>query len=160
MIYANDYARLTKDYLQNISYYRVAIVNMTDGIREMEESLRDVSPKIASYEQTAGGASVLNIVEAESERRLLKIAECKEQLHELHKLKRQVEKIERGIASLPEEEKQAVTLFYIRKLTYKDMAEHLKWSERTCRRRVSAGTKNIALMLFGERAKRQILFVS
>lgn len=160
MIYCNDYIKLTKNYLRNIGYYQIAVANMTDDIKEMEESLRDVPTKIASYEQNPGGNSELNGVEAETERRQKERLRYEEQTQELHKLQRQVQKLERCIDNLPKEEKEAICLFYVHKLSYGDMMDSLHISHSTCRRRITNGTRAVAIMLFGDKADRQIQFVS
>lgn len=155
MIYCNDYIRLTKGYLRNLVYYRVAISNMTEDIKEDAESIGNA--KIAScYETNPGGASELNGVEASAEKSM----RCTEQMRQLIKLQRQVRKLEKCMENLPPEEKEAVRLFYLYRQTYEQMSSSLHISISTCRRRVSKGTKAVAVMLFGERAGEQIQFAS
>ena len=160
MIRANDYVKLTKGYLRNLSYYRIAVVNMTDDIKEMAESLSDVSTKIASYEQTAGGNSELNAVEAETARRAEQSIRYKEHAHALRKLQLQIKKLERCIAELPDEEREAIRLFYMERLNYDDITEYLHISHSTCKRRINRATKAIAVMLFGDRADKPVQFAS
>ena len=159
MIY-NDYIKLTRDYLKNLPYYEVAVANMTDDIKEIQVSLQDVSTKIASYEHNPGGSGTMTVVEAEMEKRSEQASAFKKQAHELRKLQIQLAKINRCISNLPKEEKQAVNAYYINRLSYEDMAEHLGWSERTCKRRVKTATKAVTTMLFGHKAEANILFVS
>lgn len=154
MIYCNDYIRLTKGYLRNLVYYRVAISNMSEDIAEDAESIG--AAKIASYETNPGGASELNGVEASAEKSM----HCSEQMRQLSKLQRQVRKLEKCMENLPPEEKEAVQLFYLYRQTYEQMSSSLHISISTCRRRVSKGTKAVAVMLFGERAGEQIQFAS
>ena len=154
MIYCNDYIRLTKSYLRNLVYYRVAISNMTEDIKEDAESIG--TAKIANYEANPGGASELNGVEAGAEKSI----HCSEQMRQLSKLQRQVRKLEKCMENLPPEEKEAVRLFYLYRQTYEQMSSSLHISISTCRRRVSKGTKAVAVMLFGERAGEQIQFAS
>ena len=154
MIYCNDYIRLTKGYLRNLVYYRVAISNMTEDIKEDAESIG--TAKIANYEANPGGTSELNGVEAGAEKSM----RCTEQMRQLSKLQRQVAKLERCIDNLSADEKEAVRLFYLYRQTYEQMSSSLHISISTCRRRVSKGTKAVAVMLFGERAGEQIQFAS
>ena len=153
MIYCNDYIRLTKSYLRNLVYYRVAISNMSEDIAEDKES---IGAAIASYETNPGGASELNGVEASAEKSM----RCTEQMRQLIKLQHQVKKLERCIDNLPADEKEAVRMFYLYRQTYEEMSSSLHISISTCRRRVSKGTKAVAVMLFGERAGEQIQFAS
>lgn len=155
MIYCNDYIRLTKGYLRNLVYYRVAISNMSEDIAEDKESIGSAKI-IATYETNPGGASELNGVEASAEKSM----RCSEQMRQLIKLQRQVKKLERCIDSLSADEKEAVRMFYLYRQTYEEMSSSLHISISTCRRRVSKGTKAVAVMLFGERAGEQIQFAS
>ena len=154
MIYHNDYIKLTREYLRNLGYYRVAVVNMTEDLRDMERSLGDA--KIASYEMNPGGGNELNGVEAKAEKAL----RYKEQARHLHKLQRQVSKLERCIEKLPKEEKEAINMFYIHKMSYEDMMDSLHISRSTCKRRINNATRAVAIMLFGDRADKQIQFAS
>lgn len=154
MIYCNDYIRLTKGYLRNLVYYQVAISNMKEDLKEMEDSLGDV--KIASYEANPGGQNELNGVESRAD----KAIRCKEQAKQVHKLERQVQKLERCIEQLPSDQKEAVRMYYLYRQSYDEMVSSLHISHSTCRRRVNSGTKAVAMMLFGERAGEQIQFAS
>lgn len=154
MIYCNDYIRLTKGYLRNMVYYQVAISNMKEDLKEMEDSLGDA--KIASYEANPGGQNELNGVEARAD----KAIRYKEQAKQVQKLERQVQKIERCIDKLPADQKDAVKMYYLYRQSYDEMVSSLHISHSTCRRRVNGGTKAVAMMLFGERAGEQIQFAS
>lgn len=154
MIYCNDYIRLTKGYLRNMVYYQVAISNMKEDLKEMEDSLGDA--KIASYEANPGGQNELNGVESRADKSI----RYKEQAKQVHKLERQVQKIERCIDKLPADQKDAVKMYYLYRQSYDEMVSSLHISHSTCRRRVNGGTKAVAMMLFGERAGEQIQFAS
>ena len=161
MIYCNDYIKLTKNYLRNMGYYQVAVANMTDDIQDMAEDLKEISAKIANYEQNAGGGSgELNAVESAAARRVEQADAYKQQVYELQKLQRQVRKLERCIDSLPKDEKEAVRLYYIHKLSYDDMVDSLHVSHSTCKRRIKSGTRAVAIMLFGDKAGNRIQFAS
>ncbi len=154
MIYCNDYIRLTKGYLRNMVYYQVAISNMKEDLKEMEDSLGDA--KIASYEANPGGQNELNGVESRAD----KAIRYKEHAKQVQKLERQVQKIERCIDNLPPDQKDAVKMYYLYRQSYDEMVSSLHISHSTCRRRVNGGTKAVAMMLFGERAGEQIQFAS
>ncbi|SHI62342.1 hypothetical protein SAMN02745671_01190 [Anaerovibrio lipolyticus DSM 3074] len=77
MVVCNDYMNLTKDYLRNIPYYKVAVNNMVDDIRDMEESLKDVSVKIAPYDAMPGGHSDMNETEIKAASREKKLSQYK-----------------------------------------------------------------------------------
>lgn len=156
----NDYIKLTKGYLKNLSYYEVAVANMTDDVKEIEESLKDVCTKVSKYEQNPGGFTELAAVESEVENRAEQASRFKLRAKELHKMQLQVKKLRRCIDNLSKEEKDALKLFYTYKFSYEDMADELNVSERTCKRRVETGTKAVAIMLFGDKAGDKIMFAS
>lgn len=154
MIYCNDYIKLTKGYLRNLVYYQVAVSNMNDDLEEIRKTLGDA--KIASYETNPGGASELNGVEAKAEKAL----QYREKLEQMRKLQVQVEKLERSIEKLPDSEREAVRMFYIYRQSYEEIMQSLHISHSTCRRRISNGTRNVSVMLFGDKALEQVKFVS
>lgn len=159
----NDYVKLTRDYLRNIGYYRIAVANMNMDIKELERQIADVPAKVTpSYSATpgGGGGDGLNGVESAVESLLADEDDYKARVHELNQLSRQISRLETCIDALPPEEQTAVKLFYIDRLNYNELARVMSWSERTVRRRVNSGTKAVAVMLFGPKAERNVQFVA
>jgi RNA polymerase sigma factor (sigma-70 family) len=156
----NDYVKLTRDYLRNIGYYRIAVANMSTDIKDLESRMRDVPIKITDYGPMPGGGSgELNGVERAAESKLEAVEDYKRKSAELKQLSRQIDRLENCIENLPEEEQQAVRLFYIDRLNYGELACAMGWSERTVKRRVSSGTRAVAVMLFGPKAEKNVQFV-
>jgi RNA polymerase sigma factor (sigma-70 family) len=158
----NDYIKLTRDYLRNIGYYRIAVANMGTDIKDLESRMRDVPIKIADYgaEPPGGGSGELNGVERAAESKLEVAEDYKRKSAELKQLSRQIDRLENCISNLPEEEQKAVKLFYIDRLNYGELACAMGWSERTVRRRVNSGTRSVAVMLFGQKAEKTVQFVA
>ncbi|SHI62308.1 RNA polymerase sigma factor, sigma-70 family [Anaerovibrio lipolyticus DSM 3074] len=78
----------------------------------------------------------------------------------MRKLQLKIDKIERCIDNLPDEEKEAIILYYIEKKKYERISQDMNISYSTIRRRVVTGTRAIAVMLFGEIAARKIHFIN
>ena len=158
----NDYIKLTRDYLRNIGYYRIAVANMDSDIKDLESQMQDVPIKITDYGLTpvGGGGDDLNGVERAAESKIIAEEDYKRKAAELHQLSRQIERLETCIDNLPPDEQKAVRLFYIDRLNYGELACAMGWSERTVRRRVSSGTKAVAVMLFGPKAEKTVQFVA
>lgn len=157
----NDYLKLTKDYLKNFAYYRQAITSISEDIEDIHRQLATESIKAPAYgSDTSGGFSELNGTERAAEKRI-RLSKVSEELEEnCRVLKRQMKKVTAAIATLPEEEQEAIRMYYMDHLNYYAMSERLHLSERSCKRRVSKATHNIALMLFGLTAQRDVFFVA
>ncbi len=156
----NDYVKLTRDYLRNIGYYRIAVANMSTDIKDLESRIQDVPIKITDYGlEPPGGGSELNGVEREAESKMEAEEDYKRKSAELKQLSRQIDRLEICIDNLPDEEQKAVKLFYIDRLNYGELACAMGWSERTVKRRVSSGTRAVAVMLFGPKAEKTVQFV-
>ena len=155
----NDYIRLTANYLRDLAYDKGAVDNLTSRIKELKETLADVSTKIVGYEEKQGGQGELTPVEAEAEKRIADekiLSRCNK---DLRKMQYHIFRVEKALDLLGEEDRQALILHYCDRRSYEDIANILKWSPRTCNRRVKEGTKLVAYMLFGDKAKENVYFV-
>ena len=157
----NDYLKLTKDYLKNFAFYRQAITSISEDIEDIQRQLATESIKAPAYgSDTAGGFNELNGTERAAENRIRLTRVSKELQENCRVLKRQMNKVTAAIDTLPVEEQEAIRLYYMERLNYYAMSERLHLSERSCKRRVSHATHNIALMLFGLTARRDVFFVA
>ena len=155
----NDFIRLTKSYLREIDYYRQSVIMLQDRSEEMRTKLEAISAKIPAYSESVSGHSELTQVEAEAGKRIEQERCLQRCLDDLRSLNRHIERIEACIDTLDTREQEMVTLYYRQKMTYEELAERIGWSPRTCMRRVQEATRHIALMLFGEKSKDNILFL-
>jgi DNA-directed RNA polymerase specialized sigma24 family protein len=155
----NDYIRLVKDYLRDVEYCRVAASNLHDSIKELEENLRDVSTKIASYEQNPGGNCELNAVEMESSRRIEQEQQLNDAVKNYQRLQNHLARVDRSLQCLTDEEQKALMYYYAERKSYLEIADRQNMSERSCRRMVREATRKMALMMFGLKSKENIIFV-
>lgn len=156
----NDYIKLTREYLRNLVYYAEAVKNLTGEIEDIEKELGGVSIKSPGLGDAGGGTPELNTVEQAVDDRVRLADRYQRLVFERARLQQQIDKVQSAVGKLPDEEREAVRLFYFDRLGYRCMARALYDSERTCRRRVYSATNSIAFMLFGERSERNIAFIS
>lgn len=155
----NDYIKLTKDYLKNYVYYQQAIKNLEADINDRELELKSESVKIANYSAEASGESELNSTERAADSRIVLEKEKASMIKDLERVRKQLTKIDEAIGLLPTDEQEAVKMFYVDRLNYRAMSDRNHFSERWCKKKVNAGTKAIAFMIFGTRAEENVLFV-
>lgn len=160
MIICNDYLKLTKNYLRNYKLYEQTSESLALMIAETERQLEGESVKIASYgPEPGGGTSELTSTERAAEHRLRiehNLAELKLQHH---RISMQVRRIQLALEAVTPDELQIIQLFYFDHQAYKQICCQVNLSERSCRRKVQAVTKRVALLLFGLRAEEKVLFL-
>ena len=156
----NDYIKLTREYLRNLVYYAEAVKNLTGEIEDIEKELGGISIKSPGLEGVGGGSPELNTVEQAVDDRVRLADRYQRLVFERARLQQQIDKVQSAVGKLPDEEREAVRMFYFDRLGYRCMARARHDSERTCRRRVYSATNSIAFMLFGERSERNIAFIS
>ena len=157
----NDYLKLTKEYLKNFAYYRQAISSISEDIEDIRRQLATESIKAPAYgSDTGGGFNELNGIERAAENRI-RLTRVSEELQEnCRVLQRQMKKVTAAIETLPEDERQAIQMYYMDRMNYGTMSEKLHLSERSCKRRISKATRSIAFMLFGLATQRDVFFVA
>ncbi len=154
--YYNDYIRMTKFYVRNINYFRVALDNLRMRSREFSEELNgyeDIpSPVVAYKERTSKGAAELTNVEAATEKRLSKTAQLKRIEYEIVRLEGFMSRMERALSRLPDEDKKLLQDFVIDRRNADAVAYNLHLSRRTLFRKRDEIMEKMALMLFGPKA--------
>lgn len=156
----NDYVKLTREYLRNLVYYVEAVKNLNAEIEDIENELGSVSIKSPGMSEGGGGTPELNTVEQAAADREELVDKYQELVFERAKLRNQIDKVKSAVSKLPDDEHEAIKLFYFDRMDYSGMMRIRNYSRRTCQRRVLDATRSIALMLFGERAKKHVAFIS
>lgn len=156
----NDYLKLTKEYLKNFAYYQQAISSISEDIEDIRRQLATESIKAPAYgSDPGGGFNELNGTERAADKRI-RLTKVSEELQEnCRVLERQMKKVTAAINTLPEDERQAVQMYYMDCMTYGVISEKLHLSERSCKRLISKATRSIAFMLFGLTANRNVFFI-
>jgi len=155
----NDYLQLTRKYLRNYSIYTEAVENLTRRLRDIEVELGTVSITSPALDGGNGGKGELTPVEREADRRIERRDQYDELFHERTKLRRQIQKIKGALDVLPEEEQDALRLFYFENKNHEVISRQLHWSIRTCQRRVNDAVRKVARIIFGEEAMQPVAFV-
>ena len=159
MYKANDYIKLTKNYLETLVYLEQALKNIDTDIKETEQELRDIPVSTSKISSEPSGASELTTVE-----NLSYLRNHKTEILIRLKLKRSqianhITKIHTSIEMLEPDERNTVKMVYLEGMKLIRIAEVINLSERSCRRRVRSAVEHLAIMLFGVSAKEDIFFI-
>ena len=155
----NDYLQLTRKYLRNYSIYLEAVENLTRRLRDIEVELGTVSIASPTLDGGSGGKGELTSVEREADRRIERRDQYDELFHERAQLRRQLQKVKNAMDALPEEECDAIRLFFFENKNYEAITRLRHWSTATCKRRINGAVRKVALMLFGQQAAQVVAFV-
>lgn len=154
----NDYLQLTRKYLRNYSIYQEAVENLTSRLRDIEVELGTVSLSSPVFDGS-GGKGELTSVEREADRRIERRDQYEELFRERAQLRRQLQKVKNALDALPEEECDAIRLFFFENKNYDAITRLRHWSTATCKRRINGAVRKVALMLFGQQAAQVVAFV-
>ena len=154
----NDYLQLTRKYLRNYSIYLEAVENLTRRLRDIEVELGTVSISSPVFGE-GGGKCELTSVEREADRRIERRDQYEELFRERAQLRRQLQKVKNALDALPEEECDAIRLFFFENKHYDALTRLRHWSTATCKRRINGAVRKVALMLFGQQAAQVVAFV-
>ena len=154
----NDYLQLTRKYLRNYSIYLEAVENLTRRLRDIEVELGTVSISSPVFGE-GGGKGELTSVEREADRRIERRDQYEELFRERAQLRRQLQKVKNALDALPEEECDAIRLFFFENKNYDAITRLRHWSTATCKRRINGAVRKVALMLFGQQAAQVVAFV-
>jgi DNA-directed RNA polymerase specialized sigma24 family protein len=75
---------------------------------------------------------------------------------DLIKLKRKVTQIERCLEALPSDEKEILTRAFVKNQRHEDIEDERHISYSTYRRKMKRGIRNMAIMLFGDKAEKSV----
>lgn len=156
----NDYFQLTKNYLRNLNSYKECISEMEQQVKDLENAYASVPIKSPSFDSANSGSASLNSVESETQKRLDTIRDKYSVLHDMEALKAQVTKIENARMFLTKEEDKLFDFVFLQNLSYSQLARVAHLGERTCKRKINAITRKIAVHLFGRRAERNVHFIN
>jgi len=156
----NDYLTLTKEHLRNYVYYEQAITNLTADIADIQHQLADESIKTTSYgSDLPGGFNELNGTEQAADERIQLRTKYPDLIRSLNRIRKLMQHLQENIKLLPEDEREAIELFYCQRLSYSAMGRSTHMSERSCRRKVSTATRSLALMMYGLYSQEDVLFI-
>ena len=156
----NDYLRITREYLRSYIQHQQAIKTLTDDIDDIRGELSGRTGKMTpSYDAQAGG-SYQELTG--TERTADTCINLRVRIAELYSYRKDVmdhlERMDMAIRALTEEERRLVELFFYERKSYKDIAEALNLSERSCQRRVGYIVRQVAKSMFGELASEEVKF--
>ena len=158
MYKSNDCIKLTKQHLRNYKYYVTALENITEDIKCIELELQNQGIKATEYGNIPGGGSELSTTEQAAELRIRLTQEKEDLIQKRKELQRQVNKIDRSMAKLPEEEREIVNLFYIQHMSYDGLSQHTHYGERRNRKMLREAEQHLAIMFYGIKADEDVFF--
>ena len=156
----NDYIRMAKGYLRNYIQHQQAVKTITEEIEDIRRELAGKAGKLtASYSaQAGGGFQELNGTESAADRCI----DLRVRIAELYSYRREIvehlERMDRAVLHMTEEERQMVRLVFYDRKSYRDIAEEIHSSERSCQRCVSRIAEKVAEAMFGELARKEVKF--
>lgn len=160
MYQSNDYLKLTKEYLKNLSYHEQALKNIKADTKALEYELSNITlPGVQYSDEPRGGSPELSSVEKQAYVRDLKRQELTRLNVSAVRLEQHIHKVHDSVAMLPEEERVVIDLMYGEKLTAVVIGEQIGLCERSVHRRLRSAIGNLAVMLFGPVAAEDISFV-
>lgn len=149
----NDYIEMTFRYLRNYNQFKIVIENLEAEKDAKRLLLADQSVAISKYgDDPAGGASELNQTEAAASRRIEIQNEIERIDREIAELQRILDKIDRAIKGLNEEDQRVITMFYLERRSWREIAGVLYCSADWTRKRGKKAVGEIAFMIFGGKA--------
>jgi DNA-directed RNA polymerase specialized sigma subunit len=160
----NDYVRTVRLWLKEYNNFKAMVTAMDDDIKTQARLLdqaEDLTAPIAKYDgMPRGGSSPLTAVESAAQDRIRrKYAICQEQLNR-DEVQRIIDRINRALHSLPQEEREVLTEFYIEQQSWEQIGDSHHYSERWARDKAGKALKNMAFFIFGVRARpEQLEFV-
>lgn len=159
----NDYICVTEGYLESWNGLLAAVDNLKDTLRDKRNELaavEDAAPPIASYSGqislfTGGTAMKLTQPEAMCETKRLLCQDIKGIEREIKKLENLIRKINRAKMTLKPELKKLVELRYMEEESWEEIQDQLNYTERWCRALLDKAVEDIAVGIFGTRAKKK-----
>jgi chromosome segregation ATPase len=159
----NDYICVTEGYLESWNGLLAAVDNLKDTLFDKKNELaaaEDAAPPISSYGGqislfTGGPAAKLTQPEAMCEKKRLLNQEIKGIEREIRKLENLIRKINRAKMSLKPELKKLVELRYMNEESWEEIQTKLNYTERWCRSLLEKAVEDIAVGIFGTRAKKE-----
>jgi len=153
----NDCLKMTRSYLRNYVGHQQAVKTITEDVEGIKAQLAGVGGMTASYGQR-GGFQELDAIEGAAEKRRDLRLRAAILLGYRDDLMNHLDRLELAIRRLSMEEREAVKLHFEERKSYREMAEEIHLSERSCRRRVSGAVRGVAGFLFGELAEKEVWF--
>lgn len=149
----NDYIEMTFGYLRNYNKFLIVIENLKSEKEAKLLLLADQSVAISKYgDDSAGGVCELNQTEAAASRRMETQAEIEKINREIAELQRILSKVDRAINGLNEEDQRVITMFYLDRRSWREIADALYCSADWARKRGKKAVSEIAFMIFGGKA--------
>ena len=154
---ANDYIGVTKSYLRNYNLYTEYLNNARHTLADIDKQLASESIKTSRYgNEPSGGYSELNGIEMSATRRMELEQEREDLCKEMYSVERVISCINRSIPKLTEDKQKLIRGFYFAKKSYIELTMDYHVSKEWCRNLLRQAESELAIMVFGMKAKPAI----
>jgi DNA-directed RNA polymerase specialized sigma subunit len=157
----NDYIRTVRIWMKEYNNFKAMVVAMNEDIAAQTRLLEradDLTAPIAKYDgMPRGGSGELNAVEAAAQDRIRRQQAIYKEMLNRDEVQRILDRVDRALRSLPEEDREVLIEFYIDKRSWDEIGYSRGYSERWARDKGGKALKAVAFFIFGVRAQPQQL---
>lgn len=157
----NDYVRTVRIWMKEYNNFKAMVDAMDEDIEAQTRLLdqaSDLTAPIAKYDgMPRGGSSPLTAVESAAQDRIRRQYAIYQERLNRDEVQRILDRINRALHSLPQEEREVLTEFYIEKKSWDQIGDSHHYSERWARDKGGKALKTMAFFIFGVRANPQQL---
>lgn len=155
----NDYIITTRQWLKHYNRFKASIDCMNEDLRMLEVSVKEEeAAPIAHYgDMPAGGQSELNSIEKAVDRKIKQqglITQIKADIAELQRI---ITKVDRAMDTLDDDSRDIVQGCYIDGYSWLQVSLQHHLSESGARKKGNRALEDLALVMFGIKAKPQQL---
>ena len=155
----NDYIITTRHWLRHYNRFKASIDCMNGDLRILEASAKEEeAAPIAHYGDTpAGGQSELNSIEKAVDRKIKQQRMITQIKADIAELQRMISKIDRAMETLDDDSRGIIQECYIDGYSWLQVGLQHHLSESGARKKGNRALEDIALVIFGIKAKPQQL---
>ncbi|WP_099192776.1 sigma-70 RNA polymerase sigma factor region 4 domain-containing protein [Tepidibacter mesophilus] len=143
----NDTYKKTEWMLYNYKMLKVSVENLKSEIQELKMDTVGTGAIRYDREKTSPTYNIVCTTEEEAIANIERISKLEKQIM---KTQNKIDKIDRGLSALNEEERTIIESRYIKGLQWWQVAGIVKYSERWCREKRKGAIEKMAIGLFGD----------
>lgn len=159
----SDFIEATRGYLKRYNQFKATIANLKDDNEAMEHAIElDIAAPISKYGgQPRGGTPELTTVE-QAASMISKVQDCiRRNKDNIQNIERILRKVDRAINELKPDDQILIKGHYIDRRSWGDLSAEKFLTEKWARERSRKAIKQMAFMIFGNRAlpEQQNIFI-
>ena len=155
----NEYNKLIRQSLKSFNFYSTALENIENRITELKKELETVKIKTTNYGERTSRGGEGSEVERLAEKRAAKQAEIDILELDHARLAGYLKRLNNALAALPKNDFDLIKSVYIEQKSREAICQMLFCSERSLHYSLRRIEGELALMLYGLKARERVLFV-